>query len=506
MAGKQKCRGEAVSDRRDRRRLSFALSARRVRAFPAAIITLAARAARPVANTGTFLLPWVTLIAVALCPSTGLAQPSALPASAFCRSESPFRYASTGPRWTGWSTSDTNTRFQDAAGAGLNAADVPKLKLRWAFALGDEDNARSQPAVDNGRIFFGTSTGAVYSLNARSGCIAWKTRITGPIRSALVLGPSSHGSQAAVYFGAGPSAYALNAATGRQLWKVRIARHRAAVITAAPLLHHGVLYYGVSSYEESLAALPSYRCCTFRGSVVALQADTGKLLWRTYTIAETPQPTEKNKAGTEMYGPSGAAVWSTPTFDAKRHRLYVATGDNYSRPTTKTSDAVLALDARTGRLLWRRQLTAGDAFSDACVYPEAGMKSANCPPPAGPDFDFGQPPTLVSLGGGRRELVLGQKSGVAYALDPDQDGALLWRTRVGKGGTLGGIMWGSATDGSNLYVALADLRFTGVDLPNPNQGGGLFALNLRTGRKVWSTLPRGRAETILAAARRSRRR
>lgn len=471
-------------------RLSFALSSSRIRAFLAmAIVSLGVFIAGRTADAGTFLITWVTLIAVALYPSVGVAQPAPLPASAHCRSGPPFRYSSAHSSWTGWSTSATNTRFQDMAGAGLRAKDVPKLKLKWAFALEDESIARSQPAVDDGRIFFGTERGAVYSLDARSGCIEWATRITGAIRSALAIGPTGHGSQAAVYFGAGHDAYALDATTSRQLWKVPIARNPAAMITAAPLLHRGVLYFGVSSFEERLAASPSEECCTFRGSVVALKADTGKLLWRTYTIAKAPEPTEKNKSGVQMYGPSGAAVWSTPTFDAKRDRIYVATGDNYSHPATKTSDAVLALDARNGRLFWRQQLTSGDAYNLACLYPGSGINSANCPPPAGPDFDFGQPPILVSLGGGRRELVIGQKSGVAYALDPDRGGAVLWRTRVGKGGTLGGMEWGSATDGRNVYVAVSDLRYDGIELPNPDQGGGLFALDLRTGKTTWDTSP-----------------
>jgi polyvinyl alcohol dehydrogenase (cytochrome) len=435
--------------------------------------------------------------AVVLYLSWAAPKVSPLPAPAFCSaSAAPFRYSSSGATWTGWSTGVANSRFQDAAGAGLTAQDVPKLKLKWAFALGDETTARSQPAVADGRIFFGTGSGAVYSLDARTGCVYWTTKIDAAVRSALVIGPTGRGKLAAVYFGAGKNAYALDPATGKQLWKIPIAKHFASMVTAAPLLHRGVLYFGVSSFEEALPPLPSYQCCTFRGRVVALKGDTGKLLWRTYTIATAPQPTEKNKAGVQMYGPSGAAVWSTPTFDAKKNRLYVATGDNYSHPTTGTSDAVLALDAKTGKVLWSRQMTEGDAFNNACSIPG----KANCPPPAGQDFDFGQPPMLVALANGRRELVVGQKSGMAYALDPDKQGAILWQTRVGKGGALGGIMWGSASDGQNMYVALSDVGYKGVVpdktsaqgyrlLPNPNQGGGLFALDLKMGEKVWNVAP-----------------
>lgn len=437
--------------------------------------------------------------AVALYLSAGAAPKAAAapPASAFCaKTAQQFRFSSAGPTWTGWSTSNNNWRFQNSTAAGLTAADVPKLKLKWAFSLGDEISARSQPAVAGGRIFFGTSTGSVYSLDAKTGCIYWTSSVEGAIRSALVVGPAKNTRHAAVYFGAGHNAYALDAETGAQLWTARIGEHFAALITAAPLLHHGVLYFGISSFEEVLPPIPTYECCTFRGSVVALKADTGKLLWRTYTIASAPQPTEKNKAGRQMYGPSGAAVWSTPTFDEKGRVIYVATGDDYSHPAAQTSDSILALDAKTGKLLWSRQVTEGDVFNNACSIPG----NPNCPPPSGKDFDFGQPPILVTLSDGRRELVIGQKSGIAYALDPDKEGAILWQTRVGAGGSLGGVMWGSATDGHKMYVAESDLAFKGIApdktsaqgfrlLLNPNQGGGLFALDLKSGDKVWSAPP-----------------
>src|SRR6185437_8513005 len=175
--------------------------------------------------------------------------------------------------------------------------------------------------------------------------------IDGSIRSALVIWLTKGGKHAALYFGAGHNAYALDAETGAQLWTVRIADHFAAVITAAPLLHRSVLYFGVSSFEETLPPIPTYECCTFRGSVVALKADTGKLLWQSYTIPNSPRPTGKNRAGKQMYGPSGAAVWSTPTFDEKRQTVYVATGDDYSHPAAQTSDAILALDAKKGKLV-----------------------------------------------------------------------------------------------------------------------------------------------------------
>jgi polyvinyl alcohol dehydrogenase (cytochrome) len=236
------------------------------------------------------------------------------------------------------------------------------------------------------------------------------------------------------------------------LWKsVRLEAHFAAMGTGAPLLHVGVLYVPISSFEEAIAALPGYKCCTFRGGVVALEAATGKQIWKAYTIPEAAVTGEK------MLGPSGAGVWSTPTFDAARNAIYVATGDNYSDPPNATSDAVVAFDAATGKMLWSRQLTEGDAFNLACSIPGA----AACPEAKGPDFDFGQAPILVSLGGGKRALVIGQKSGVAHAMDPDNGGEVLWQTRVGPGSALGGSQWGSASDGSRMYVASSDIAFAG---------------------------------------------
>ncbi len=201
-----------------------------------------------------------------------------------------------------------------------------------------------------------------------------------------------------------------------------------------------------------------------------------------------------------MHGPSGASVWATPTFDEKRDVVDVATGDNYSDPATNTSDAVLALDAKTGKILWSKQLTPGDVYNNGCGSPA----KTNCPGAHGNDFDFGQPPILVSLANGRRALVIGQKSGMVHALDPDRQGEILWQKRVGPGGVLGGIQWGSAADGENMYVALSGLQLRivpdtaapkgyslGVD---PKQGGGLFALRLLTGETVWDAKPEGCGE------------
>ena len=419
-----------------------------------------------------------------------------LPGSAFCGASSQSSPDfSKGPRWTGWSTDATNTRFQDAADAGIAADDVPKLKLKWAFGLGDGIAARSQPAIDGGRVFVGSQAGNVYSLDARRGCIYWSFDADTAIRSGITIGAAA-GARASAYFGdSGAHVYAVDAASGKLLWKVHVDDHFAAMVTDTPLFHAGVLYVGVSSGEEAVAAVPTYECCTFRGSVVALDAATGKQIWKTYTIADTAETITKSKSGRQMRGPSGAGVWGTPTFDERRGVVYVGTGDNYSDPATRTSDAVVAFDAKSGKTLWSRQLTADDAFNNSC--PSPGKLS--CPETEGGDFDFGQPPILVSLPNGKRALVIGQKSGMAHALDPDQQGELLWQTRVGKGSYLGGSQWGSAADRQNMYVAISDVQLVpAIDLKSPQgytlgvsptAGGGLHALRLADGKEAWDAKP-----------------
>jgi polyvinyl alcohol dehydrogenase (cytochrome) len=397
------------------------------------------------------------------------------------------------PRWNGWSTSATNSRFQDAASAGLTASNVPALKLKWAFNLGAVTIARSQPTIVGGRVYIATVTGAVFSLDAATGCTHWGFKAN-QVRSGIAVG-EANGTPAVFFPDAGGTVYALNAATGAPIWQVRPVDHMATMATATPRVHNGVVYQPLSSFEEVLGGNPNYQCCTFRGSVVALDAATGKPLWQTFTIPETPQPTRKTATGTQLYGPSGAGIWSTPTIDEQRGVLYVSTGDNYSDPPTKTSDAVLAMNLETGALLWSRQMTENDAFNIGC----STAQRTNCPEANGPDFDFGQPPILVRLGGEKRALVIAQKSGLVHALDPDQSGALLWQTRAGQGTALGGSQWGSASDGEKVYVAISDIGVgTKPDstLPlgfrsvlDPEKGGGLHALDLKSGKIVWSAKP-----------------
>jgi polyvinyl alcohol dehydrogenase (cytochrome) len=418
----------------------------------------------------------------------GAAAPDLTPT---CASQPVFSASANTPEWNGWSTTITNSRFQDAASAGLTAADLGRLKLKWAFNLGEVSEARSQPAVLGRYVFIGATTGVLYALDSDSGCTLWGFRAASGIRGGAVIGEAA--GTAAVFFSDGAAnVYAVNAQSGKLIWKVRPVDHFAALATAAPRYYKGVLYQAFSSFEEGISADPKYQCCTFRGSVVALSAANGDTLWQTFTIPDPARPTLMSPAGTQQYGPSGAAVWATPTIDEQLSALYVATGDNYSDPPTNTSDAVLAIDLKTGKLLWSDQFTGNDAFNNACSIPIPG----NCPVMHGSDYDFGQPPILLTVGAGKRALVIAQKSGMAYGLDPDAKGKRLWQTRVGNGGPLGGSQWGSASDEERFYVAISDLALGAVPDPkstkgyrlvlDPHKGGGLYALDPRTGKMVWS--------------------
>jgi len=370
--------------------------------------------------------------------------------------------------WNGWADA-ANTRFQPARAAGLTGATAPRLKLKWAFGFPGVTTAFGSPAVYGGRLFVGAADGAVYSLNARSGCVYWAYTAAAGVRVAPVLDNKS------VYFGdLRGNVYALDSIKGSLLWKVRAEDHPLAVITGSPKLDQGRLYVPVSGRDESIAAInPAYECCTFRGSVVALDAATGKKIWQAYTIPDDPKPTGQNAKGTKTWGPSGAVPWSSPTLDVKKRVLYIGTGVNYSNPPTQTSDAIVALDMDSGRLLWSRQFTTQDSYNFACGADD----KTNCPKLPFIDADFGHSPILRN-----GILVAGDKGGMVYGIDPNQQGKILWKQKVASGGVNGGFMWGGASDPQGVaYFGISD--FT---VGKPEVGGGLVALQLATGEKLWT--------------------
>lgn len=376
--------------------------------------------------------------------------------------------------WNGWGVDPTNSRFQP--NPGLSAADVPKLKLKWAFGFPGDNSAAAQPTVVGGRVFVGSNRGTVYSLDQSTGCILWSFNAGAGVRTAMTVVPAKTAGKYIVFFGDVKSAaHALDAETGKELWKTKVEDHPASRITGAPTYFNGKLYVPVSSIEEAFAQRSTYECCTFHGSLVALDAETGNQLWKSPTVLDPAKPFKKNSAGAQQYGPAGAALWSSPTIDAKRKLVYVATGDSYTDADINTSDAIIAYSLETGKLQWVSQVQEKDNFVMGCP------KSANCTESNGPDYDFGTSVVIRDIGGGKQILLAGQKSGILWGLDPDNKGKILWKTKLGAGSALGGIEWGHAADRQNVYVAISDRIVREGAQP------GISAVNLATGKTVWST-------------------
>jgi polyvinyl alcohol dehydrogenase (cytochrome) len=389
------------------------------------------------------------------------------------------------PQWNGWGNDSRNSSFQSTAVANLTPAAVKNLTLKWAFGFPDSFSAWSQPVVVSQRVFVGSQAGVFYSLAAPTGCTYWQFKADSGVRvaaSIVTLDENArrrHGTKYAVLFGdlAG-NAYALNAGTGQLLWKVKVDTQPTARITGSPVVFGGRYFVPVSSW--STVGDPSEDCCTFRGSLAALDVSTGALLWRSFTIpSEARLMATVSRQGRSLWGPSGSPIWAPPVVDARRRLIYVGTGDSYTGAAIN-SDSILAFDLDTGALRWSRQLTPNDIWVSGC----ASAPTQPCEAEIGPDFDIGSPPMLVTVKqphGDRDLIVVGQKSGVAYALDPDRQGAILWQYRAGEGGPGGGIVWGAAAEGSTVYFPVSD-----ITAPKP---GGLHALNVVTGARRWVALP-----------------
>jgi polyvinyl alcohol dehydrogenase (cytochrome) len=401
-----------------------------------------------------------------------------------CEGSAQFR-PSANAGWNGWGRDAANSRFQTAPG--LAATDVPRLSLKWAFGFPNGNSAYAQPVVVGGRVIVGADTGFVYALDASSGCVYWSFRADAGVRTAVSVGEGNRTHRWLAYFGdVKGNVYAVDAESGAQVWKDRIDTHPVARATGAPVLASGRLYVPMSSLEESGAGNPDYPCCTFRGGVVAYDAVTGRRLWKSYTIRQEPLPLKKTSKGTQLWGPAGAGVWSSPAVDLKRRVVYVATGNGYTEPAADASDAVVAFDLDSGARLWTSQVMAHDAYVRDCpgkYRPNVPTenKSETCPDDLGPDMDFGNAPILRTLANGRSLIVIGQKDGHAWALDPDKKGAVIWSRQVGLGIDNGGgaIMWGSAADDRLAYFPIV----------RSSRPLGLAAVSLDSGEIIWRASP-----------------
>jgi polyvinyl alcohol dehydrogenase (cytochrome) len=406
--------------------------------------------------------------------------------------------------WASMGVDARASRFQRKPG--LTAADLPKLKVKWSFAM----PGGGQPTVVGDWLFVTNRSGKFYALDAHTGCVRWHVDDLVSRTTPMVIKSPISPSGWATFVGQNDRIVrAFDAQTGKELWRsARLEDHPISVLTGAPVVAGDKLLVPISSIEEAAAMSKAYSCCTFRGSLAALDLKTGKLLWKTSMIDE-PHKVIRNKDGGGMVqGPAGAAIWAAPSLDTKRGLVYVVTGDSYTDIDTVGPDAIVALEIATGKIRWRRQVTQKDNFVMGCGPQSA---SGNCPTPLGPDFDFGATPVLMTLKSGKQVLVAGQKSGIVYGIDPDK-GSLLWKTTVGNGSALGGVEWGIGADDAKVYVPISDLGLLFAEMrsqtpeaeaifgagKSPPAKPGLYALNPANGAIVWST-PAPKAPCVYAS-------
>jgi polyvinyl alcohol dehydrogenase (cytochrome) len=395
------------------------------------------------------------------------------------------------PATVGWGH-DTS-RFTPAEEGGIDAEQTHRLQLKWSFVYPGALRARSQPAVGWGAVYTGSQDGLVYAFDLDTGCVHWTFQASAEVRTAIVLTDTS--TPLAVFGDILAKLYAVNALTGELVWSIKADDHPSATLTGSPALADDKLFVPVSSLEVIPAADPAYPCCSFRGSVLALDVNNGAQLWRHYTIPNAPEETSKTPVGTPVLSPSGAPVWSSPAVDRKRNRIYFGSGENYSTPADNNSDAIFAVDMTTGERVWQRQSTSGDAWNVACMMAD----NPNCPPERGPDFDHGASMILVDLPDGKQVLAVGHKNGTVFAINPDGEpgntkganeskpGDVLWSVKVGRGSIQGGIHFGMAAEQSILYAPINDMNDTrnGDELDPALARPGVHAIDMVEGSVLW---------------------
>jgi polyvinyl alcohol dehydrogenase (cytochrome) len=428
--------------------------------------------------------PEIDAVALFLAPGQQL---GAAGADTACATNAPIQAGASD--WPTLGPDENSSRFQP--NPGIKAADVPRLKVKWAFSM----PGGGQPIVVGNWLFITNRGGKFYALDAKSGCVHWAIEDASSRTTPMVIRSAISPSGWATFVGVGKRVVrAFDAQTGKEIWHSEsLEDHVASNITGTPVVSGDQIFVPLSSGEEVFAMQPNYSCCTFRGSLAALDLKTGQKQWQTSMITETLAPTRKNANGVQMQGPAGAPVWASPTVDSKRGLVYVVTGDSYTDAATEGDDAIVALEMKTGHVRWRNQVTTHDNFIVGCSGP---VKVANCPTPTGPDFDFGATPILFKHGA-KQILVAGQKSGIVYGVDPDS-GHTLWKTAVGAGSPLGGVEWGIGADAKYVFVPNSDIGQVfneiavaagappSTEYKTPGKPG-LNALDPLSGKLIWST-------------------
>ena len=412
-----------------------------------------------------------------------LGDPDAGPEVAWCKGPAGEFSSLDEGQLTGWGHDTRRYVSPDAAGFGRSQID--DLELKWSFGFPASTRARSQPTIAMGAVFVGSQDGTVYAFDLETGCVRWTYAARAEVRTGITLGKSVPDGGATAYFGdIIANLYAVDATTGELIWQSSPDEHHSATLTGTPAYAAGKLYVPVSSLEVVTAANPDYACCSFRGHVMAVDADDGSVIWDSYAIPSPPASVGTTSAGTDMLGPSGAPVWTSPTVDVDKNLLIFGTGENYSSPADTNSDAVIAVALDTGERLWSRQTFPGDAWNVACMMAD----NPNCPEEDGPDYDQASSPLLIDIGEGKTVVVAGQKDGRVFALDWETGQNKLWEVKLGRGSIQGGVHFGMAADGTTVYVPINDMNDTrnGEWLDPELARPGVSAVNAVTGEVLWS--------------------
>ena len=372
--------------------------------------------------------------------------------------------------WSNWGNGLSNQRVQ--AKSSLNPQNINQLELKWAFGFNDSIRIRSQPLVTEDTIYIGSQSGHVYALSLDTGCQWWSFKADAEVRGAITL---SDNKKSILFTDFAANVYRLNSLNGEIEWKKNVATHPLTTITGSIAVTQDSVFIPLSSTEVVSAIDPNYMCCTFRGGLIALNTSNGDERWKMHTVPE-PKKTGYNSNRISSWGPSGAPVWSTPTIDLERGLIYIGVGQNYSHPATELSDAIIAIGIESGRVVWHKQTLSGDVWNAACV-----TNRINCPGEYGPDYDIGA--SIILIEGDKDMLIAGQKSGMVFAMDPDDNGSIIWQKRVGRGGKKGGVHWGMTIDDDSIFVPIADLpeKIPSQYSPMP----GIHALRIKDGSKEW---------------------
>jgi polyvinyl alcohol dehydrogenase (cytochrome) len=381
--------------------------------------------------------------------------------------------------WNGWGNGDSNPRYQSSQGTVITRDNIADLELIWAFGLDNASVARAQPSVISDVMFMGSTTGTVYAMDIATGCSYWTYDAPQEVRAAITVSWSDQlAAPVAVVADVSNHLHILNASNGELIWESEVDAQPTARSTGSPVVHGDRIFVPVSSAEVGLAGRPDHHCCTFRGNVAAFDLNTGDKVWQTYIMEEAKQ-VGVNSLGNPVLAPSGAPIWQAPSMDVERGVVYAGSGQNYTRPASDSSDSVIAFDMQSGDIRWIHQTTGDDAFTMACAM---GGSHPNCPS-AGPDLDIGAPIVTTTLSDGRDIVVAGTKGAIVVGLDPAKQGQLLWSTRVGRGGALGGIHWGMTFSGDTLFVPVSDRG--GVNDVALTAQPGLHAIDMKTGDVLW---------------------